>query len=196
MKVTSWMVDREMFNESQVWSGKDRYRLKGKWGCGNSADSKPRHSNPLFSVFGPRAIMLAFAIMLLLASSVCHAKEIPPGRWWHIPYFSDQLNITDKQKEDLDKLFDFNRNRLAQLKKQMEDERNELLEAIDQEHLNESTAISRMKKLESTRTLLAATRFSYSLEVRKLLGYERFQRLKTIYRNWQGMQSSPPAPHQ
>jgi hypothetical protein len=48
-----------------------------------------------------------------------------------------------------------------------------------------------MKKLESTRTLLAATRFSYALEVRKLLGYERFQRLKTLHRSWRGF----PPPH-
>ena len=98
------------------------------------------------------------------------------------------MNITDQQKDELDKLFDHNRDRLAELKKQMEQEKSELLKAIDQEHLNESTAITQMKKLESTRTLLAATRFTYSLEVRKLLGHERFQRLKTLYRNWPGVQ--------
>jgi Spy/CpxP family protein refolding chaperone len=130
------------------------------------------------------------AILLLLFPAICQAKEIPPGRWWHIPYFSDQLNITDQQKDELDKLFDDNRKRLAELKKQLEDERNDLLKAIDQEHLNETAAIDRMKKLESTRTLLAATRFNFSLEVRKMLGYERFQRLKTLYRNWHGLQ--PP----
>jgi len=131
---------------------------------------------------------LAFSIMMLLLPAICQAKEIPPGRWWHLPYFADQLGIDEKQKEELDKLFDYNRNRLAELKKQLESERNELLQAVDQEHLNESSAITKMKKLESTRTLLAATRFSYSLQVRKLLGYERFQRLKTIYRTWNGIQ--------
>jgi len=48
-----------------------------------------------------------------------------------------------------------------------------------------------MKKLESTRTLLAATHFSYSLELRKMLGHERFQRLKTLYRSWPGVQQQP-----
>jgi Spy/CpxP family protein refolding chaperone len=131
---------------------------------------------------------LAFSITMLLLPAICQAKEIPPGRWWHLPYFADQLGIDEKQKEELDKLFDYNRNRLAELKKQLESERNELLQAVDQEHLNESSAITKMKKLESTRTLLAATRFSYSLQVRKLLGHERFQRLKTLYRSWNGIQ--------
>jgi hypothetical protein len=130
---------------------------------------------------------VVLAVIVLLFPGICRAGEIPPGRWWHIPYFAEQLNISDQQKEELDKLFDDNRNRLAELKSQMEEERTELLTAVDQEHLNELSAITKMKKLESTRTLLAATRFSYSLEVRKLLGYERFQRLKTLHRNWHGL---------
>ena len=115
------------------------------------------------------------------------AREIPPGRWWHLPYFANQLNITDQQKARLDNLFDYNRNRLAQLKMQIEQERGELVTTMDGEHLDERAAMSRMKKLENSRTLLAATRFTYTLEVRKLLGYERFARLKTLFRNWRGL---------
>ncbi len=135
-----------------------------------------------------KSLAILAAIVLLLFPAICRAKEVPPGRWWHLPYFADQLSITDKEKDELDKLFDYNRNRLAELKTQMEEEKAELLKAVDQEHLNETSAITKMTKLESTRTLLAATRFSYSLEVRKLLGYERYQRMKILYRNWHGLQ--------
>jgi Spy/CpxP family protein refolding chaperone len=116
------------------------------------------------------------------------AKEIPPGRWWHLPYFANRLNITDQEKAQLDQLFDYNRNKLEQLKMQVEDQRDKLLDAINRQHLNETAAIAMMKTLESSRTLLASTRFTYSLEVRKLLGYERFERLKTLFRNWHGLQ--------
>ena len=135
-----------------------------------------------------KSLAIVAAIVLLLFPAICRAKEIPPGRWWHLPYFADQLSITDKEKDELDKLFDYNRNRLAELKTQLEGEKAELLKTIDQEHLNETSAITKMTKLENTRTLLAATRFSYALEVRKLLGYERYQRMKTLYRNWHGLQ--------
>ena len=135
-----------------------------------------------------KSLAILAAIVLFLFPALCRAKEIPPGRWWHLPYFADQLSITENEKDALDKLFDYNRNRLEELKNQVEEERNELLKAVDEEHLNETSAITKMKKLESTRTLLAATRFSYSLEVRKLLGYERYQRMKTLYRNWHGLQ--------
>lgn len=132
------------------------------------------------------AIQWLLLLAVLLIPSISHAAEIPPGRWWRIPYFSDQLGITDQQKDELDKLFDHNRDRLAELKKQMEAEKNELATMIEQEHLNETAAVGQMKKLESTRTVLSATRFSYSLEVRKLLGHDRFQQLKSLYRNWHG----------
>lgn len=134
------------------------------------------------------AILAVIALFSLPRPSFAQGKEIPPGRWWHIPYFAEQLEIDDKQKDELDKLFDHNRQRLAELKKQVEEQKSELLKAIDEEHLNESSAIAQMKTLESTRTLLAATHFSYSLEVRKLLGHDRFQRLKTLYRKWPGIQ--------
>jgi len=131
-------------------------------------------------------------IILLLFPRISTATEIPPGRWWHIPYFAEPLNITDQQKEELDKLFDHNRSRLVELKKQVEDQKNELLNTIDQEHLNENSAMAQMKTLESTRTLLAATHFSYSLELRKLLGHDRFQKLKSLYRKWPGLQPLSP----
>ena len=135
-----------------------------------------------------KSLAILAAIVLFLFPAICRAKEVPPGRWWHLPYFADQLSITEKEQDELDKLFDYSRNRLAELKTLMEQERAELLKAVDQEHLNETSAITKMTKLESTRTLLAATRFSYSLEVRKLLGYERYQRMKTLYMNWHGLQ--------
>jgi Spy/CpxP family protein refolding chaperone len=135
-----------------------------------------------------RSLYLVAVIVLLLFPSISPAKDIPPGRWWRVPYFADQLNITDQQKDELDKLFDYNRDRLAELKKQMEQEKRDLMQMIEQEHLNENDATGQMKKLENTRTILSATRFSYSLEVRKLLGYDRFQQLKTLYRNWHGIQ--------
>jgi Spy/CpxP family protein refolding chaperone len=160
----------------------------------NDRSGKPgegSRNKSAFSLLAPCSLLFAMVvpavIAMLLSPAITRAGEIPPGRWWHVPYFADQLNIDDQQKDELDKLFDYNRNRLSDLKKQMEEERNDLLTTIDQEHLNETSAITKMKKLESTRTLLAATRFSYSLEVRKLLGYERFQRLKTLNRNWHGL---------
>jgi Spy/CpxP family protein refolding chaperone len=139
-----------------------------------------------------KPLALLAVIMLLLWPRISRANEIPPGRWWHIPYFAEPLNITDQQKDELDKLFDHNRSRLADLKKQVEDQKNELMNTIDQEHLNENSAMAQMKTLESTRTLLAATHFSYSLEVRKLLGHDRFQQLKSLYRKWPGLQPAPP----
>lgn len=127
-----------------------------------------------------------FITALILAPSISGAKEVPPGRWWRVPYFYTALDITDQQKDELDKLFEDSRQRLVDLKKELELEKRDLDAMLEQKDLNEKAAAAQMKQLESTRTKLAATRFSYSLEVRKLLGHERFQQLRALYRNWQG----------
>ncbi|MEM5787312.1 MAG: hypothetical protein AAGU11_08340 [Syntrophobacteraceae bacterium] len=132
-----------------------------------------------------KLIVLMLLTSMLFLPSFSEAKDIPPGRWWRLPYFYEPLNLTDQQKSELDNLFDYNRNRLAELKKQLEQEKRDLTTMVEQEKLNEAAVLGTMKKLENTRTLLAATRFSYSLEVRKLLGHDRFQQLKSLYRNWQ-----------
>lgn len=133
-----------------------------------------------------KSLIVLAAIISLLIPAISQAKDIPPGRWWRIPYFADQLKITDQQKTELDQLYDRNRNRLSELKKQLERERGDLTRLLEGKELNENAAIVQLKKLENTRAVLAATRFSYSLEVRKLLGHDRFQQLKTLYRNWHG----------
>lgn len=133
-----------------------------------------------------KSLIVLAAIISLLIPAISQAKDIPPGRWWRIPYFADQLKITDQHKTELDHLYDRNRNRLSELKKQLERERGDLTRLLEGKELNENAAVVQLKKLENTRAVLAATRFSYSLEVRKLLGHDRFQQLKTLYRNWHG----------
>ncbi len=123
---------------------------------------------------------------IILAPSIARATEVPPGRWWRVPYFSEALGITDQQKDELDKLFIESRNRLVDLKNEMEREKRDLDTMLEQKDLNEHATIAQMRKLESTRTKLAATRFSYSLEVRKLLGHDCFEQLRSLYRNWHG----------
>jgi Spy/CpxP family protein refolding chaperone len=135
------------------------------------------------------ALALLLMSSLVLASLGSAAEDLPPGKWWRIPYFQQQLNLTDSQQEDLDKIFDRNRQKLVEVKKSLEQQRSELMTMLEQEHLNESAVKTQMEQVESTRTLLAATRFSYSLEVRKLLGHDRYQELKIVYKKWQ--QSDP-----
>ena len=135
------------------------------------------------------AFALLLMLSLVLASLGSAAEDLPPGRWWRIPYFQAQLNLTESQQEDLDKIFDRNRQKLVEVKKSLEQQRSELMTMLEQEHLNETAVKTQMEQVESTRTLLAATRFNYSLEVRKLLGHDRYQELKAVYKKWR--QSDP-----
>ena len=130
--------------------------------------------------------LLLMALSLLCVSwAAASGDELPPGRWWRLPFFSERLNITDGQKDELDKIFDLNRRKLVEYKKSLEEQRSELTVLLDQERLNEGEVKAQLDKVESMRSLLAATRFSYSLEVRKLLGHDRYHQLKLVYRSWQ-----------
>jgi Spy/CpxP family protein refolding chaperone len=117
--------------------------------------------------------------------------ELPPGRWWRLPFFFERLSITDGQKDELDKIFDLNRQKLVEGKKSLEQQLTELTGLLEQERLNEGELKAQVAKVESMRSILSATRFSYSLEVRKLLGHDRYHELKLLYRKWQESGQQP-----
>jgi Spy/CpxP family protein refolding chaperone len=109
-----------------------------------------------------------------------HSKEsMPPGgKWWHIPEMSKKLNLTSEEQEKLDELYVKNREKLIELKSDVEKKMLAMEQIIENENFNESVCIEQFKKLQDTRTKLAIERFRFLVEVRKLLGFERFQQLK------------------
>jgi Spy/CpxP family protein refolding chaperone len=129
-----------------------------------------------------------FSGMLLLAlmfsPAVTFGQKVPRGKWWQMPQLSEQLNLSEEQNNQLDELYLNNRRNLIDLKSTVERERLELENIIDQQALDEAAAVQQFKKLEAARANLAAERFRYFLQVRKTIGYERFQSLKTHFRKF------------
>ena len=123
-------------------------------------------------------------LVLMSAPAISSAQKMPPGKWWRMPQLSAELNLTEEQKNQLDKLHLNNRRNLIDLKSTVERERLELGNIIDQQDLDETAAVQQFKKLEAARANLATERFNYFLQVRKTIGYERFQNLKTHFREF------------
>ncbi len=101
-----------------------------------------------------------------------------PGKWWRMPDVSRMLDLNDGQVNQLDNLYTDNRGRLMSLKDSVERERLQLDEIMESEPFNEAAVMAQLRKLESVRGSLASERFRYVMEVRKMLGRERFNRLK------------------
>ena len=96
-----------------------------------------------------------------------------------------KLGLTNDDQKKLDSLFVQNRRKLIDLRGNMEKERLELELILDEEDFNKTACLNQFKKVQDARTNLALERFGFLIEVRKLLGYERFQELKNSVRKRQ-----------
>jgi Spy/CpxP family protein refolding chaperone len=117
----------------------------------------------------------------LLVPAIASALDAPPGKWWHLPRIVDHLRITDQEQQTLDRLFLENRRELITLKGQLEIEQLELEHLLDQDPMNEPAVMEQFRKLQEARSRLGLATFQFILQVRKTLGYERFQRLRQIH---------------
>ena len=121
-------------------------------------------------------------LALVLSPTIATGQKVPAGKWWQVPRLADELNLTDEQKQQLDELHLNNRRRLIELKSNVERERLELGNLLESQTLDEVAVVRQFEKLENARTTMATERFRYFIQVRKTIGYDRFQRLKTVFR--------------
>jgi Spy/CpxP family protein refolding chaperone len=110
------------------------------------------------------------------------AQSEPSGKWWHDPGIQAELKLKDKEIKRLDRLFKNSRRRLIDLKTKVEKAQFEYQNLMEAEPLDEAAVNRQFAKLENARSQLASERSRFLVEVRKILGHNRFQRLKQIYR--------------
>ncbi len=109
--------------------------------------------------------------------------EIPHGKWWRMPEVAKKLDLTSKEQQKLNDLFVQSRRQLIDLKSNVEKEKLELEMILDQQNFDESACMDQFKKFEHARANLANERFRFLVEVRKLLGLDRYRQLKTEFRH-------------
>ena len=126
---------------------------------------------------------LSGMLLLILATSptIAVGQDMPSGKWWRDQRMSKQLNLNKAEKSKLDQAFVNSRRKLIELKSIVEKERFELENILENETLNEHAVTEQFKKLDKARASLAGERFSFLIQVRKILGNERFQRIKMFY---------------
>ncbi len=148
-------------------------------------------------------VMLVACAVMFVFPAVAEAMrgDGPPGRWWRMPEVADALELSQADKDSLDALYVQNRRGLIEVKNDLERERFELENTLDQQDLDEKAAMDQFRKIERYREKLSTERFRYLLEVRKILGHERYQRLMTMARDLHGKREergdapeAPPAP--
>ncbi len=128
---------------------------------------------------------LIASLLLLLAPAfipAAGAQSEPSGKWWHNPGIRAELDLKDSEVQRLDRLFQNSRCRLIDLKNKVEKAQFEYQNLMEAEPLDERAVNRQFAQLEKARSQLASERSRFLVEVRKILGHSRFQRLKQIYR--------------
>lgn len=108
--------------------------------------------------------------------------DVPRGKWWKMPRLAEELKLADEEKDKLDDLFLNYRRKVIDIKNVMERGWLELDNLLEKESLDEAAAMEEFAKVKTARSDLATEGFRFLLEVRKILGPERYQRLKASFK--------------
>ena len=131
----------------------------------------------------------AFSFILLaifvISPVMALGQEVPAGKWWYNPKIQKNLKLSKNEIKRLDKLFANSRRKLIKLKSAVEQEQFELDQLLNSKDVNDSAVKKQFQNLEKARQNLANERLQFVIGVRNILGPERFQQLKSNFKNWQ-----------
>jgi len=108
--------------------------------------------------------------------------DLPRGQWWNLPEVVQEFNISSDEQAKLDDLFFNHRNQEIDLKGTVRKEQLQLERVIEKDKLDETACKNQFQKVLIAQNNVAAERFNFLIDVRKILGYERFQQLTVKFK--------------
>ena len=134
--------------------------------------------------------IVMIVIMMVFTSSAVVAQgnaaesknhdRMPFGKWWQNPAAIKKLSLTQEEVHTLDAAFNSRARKFMVLKHAIELEQFEMNGMMEGKTLDESALMAQFNKLESARANLSRERFQYYVQVRKILGPDRFQKIKAF----------------
>ncbi len=135
-----------------------------------------------------RIYLSAFmAALLWLASAACPAaaQEAPAlGKWWRAPRVAQELGLTPSETRRLDRLYLEMSQERIRLRSQIQQARLVVDNLFDQQPLDQAAIDQQFQRIAEAQSELAMTQSRFLLEVRKILGRERFQDLRQIFQRF------------
>lgn len=102
------------------------------------------------------------------------------GKWWQNPAGIKDLSLTQEEVDTLDAAFNTRKRKFMELRHAIELEQLEMNSIMEGKTLDESALMAHFNRLESARANLSLERFQYYVQIRKILGSDRFQRIKAF----------------
>lgn len=120
-------------------------------------------------------------LSLIFLAEINWGQELPSDRWWHSQDLAKQLELTDEQIHQLDKLYLANHSKLNQLKITIEDAEIELDNLIGQKSMSDDEVRMQFDRLQEARTNLANELLRFEVRLREIIGNQRLEQLKAVY---------------
>jgi Spy/CpxP family protein refolding chaperone len=131
-----------------------------------------------------KVLIAALLVLLISLPGVIAAQDVPSGKWWYNKKVVQNLNLTQKEVRQLDGLYEDTHRKLIDLKSAVKREQFELDTLLGKEPVDDAKVRKQFKRLEKARTDLANERLGFVIRVREIIGADRFQQLKTSYKDW------------
>ncbi|MDM8516680.1 periplasmic heavy metal sensor [Desulfobacterales bacterium HSG16] len=113
-----------------------------------------------------------------MSGGVKGGMGIPGGKWWRMPRLAEKIALTDDEKKKLDAMNIEKRRKMIDLTSQVAKEKLELEVLLDADKFNPEACMNRFKNVQDASAATAMERFKFLVEVRQLLGVDRFRELK------------------
>jgi len=126
------------------------------------------------------SFMAAILVVLTAGTGMAHSSS----KWRQSPKIIEALNLSPDEINQLDDAYVASRTRMIEYKGRVDAERYKLEEMLVRPEIDEATVREQNRRMEDARSDLAAERFNFLLMSRKIIGYERFQKLTEIQRQW------------
>ena len=131
-----------------------------------------------------KVLIAALLVLLISLPGVIAAQDVPSGKWWYNKKVVQNLNLTPKEIRQLDGLYEDTHRTLIDLKSAVKREQFELDTLLGKEPVDDAKVRKQFTRLEKARTDLANERLGFVIRVREIIGADRFQQLKTSYKDW------------
>ena len=118
-----------------------------------------------------------FLMLSLCFTTVAPAQNLNSTRWWRDPAIIERFQLTNPEIRRLRQAFTDSRRKMIRLKSRLEAEQFELQTLSESREFDEEALLAQHRKLEKARSDLAEERFKFFLQVRKIVGYDRFLEL-------------------
>ncbi|MGD9363548.1 MAG: hypothetical protein PVH85_32090 [Desulfobacterales bacterium] len=124
-------------------------------------------------------------VIFVMSPVMAIGQDVPAGKWWYNPKIQKNLNLSKNEIKRLDNLFAKSRRKLIKQKSAVERQQFELDQLLSSQDVNNTAVKKQFQNLEKDRQNLANERLQFVIGVRNILGPDRFQQLKSNYKNWQ-----------